>query len=179
MTIIVGRRVGLVGIAPCARPGPRAARCFACLARRGSRPADMDGRRQALPRWHVHDAALVAVVHRGRRPDRAQHRGPKDRPHAPRSQRRYFEWMRERNRYDLPLSAGVDPAGWTAGLRHFVDDRYRLVSSRTFEGALRSAVTRLRLTGLPVALAVSHGNHGWILTGFRATADPAPRRRSG
>jgi len=67
----------------------------------------------------------------------------------------------------------VDPAGWTAGLRHFVDDRYRLVSSRSFDSALRSAVTRLRLTNLPVALTVSHGNHGWILTGFRATADPA------
>jgi hypothetical protein len=34
-------------------------------------------------------------------------------------------------------------------------------------------VTRLRQTNLPVALTVSHGNHGWILTGFRATADPA------
>ena len=42
-----------------------------------------------------------------------------------------------------------------------------------FDSALRSAVTRLRLTNLPVALTVSHGNHGWILTGFRATADPA------
>src|SRR6476659_4393612 len=80
--------------------------------------------------------------------------------------------MRARNRYDLPLSAGVDAAGWTAGMRHFVDDRYRLVSSRTFDSALRSAVTRLRLTNLPVAITVSHGNHGWILTGFRATADP-------
>ena len=93
--------------------------------------------------------------------------------HTTAGQRRYFDWMRTRNRYDLPLSAGVDPAGWTAGLRHFVDDRYRLVSSRTFDSALRSAVTRLRLTNLPVALTVSHGNHGWILTGFRATADPA------
>jgi hypothetical protein len=93
--------------------------------------------------------------------------------HTTAGQRRYFTWMRDRNRYDLPLSAGVDPAGWTAGLRHFVDDRYRLVSSRTFDSALRSAVTRLRLTNLPVALTVSHGNHGWILTGFRATADPA------
>src|SRR6187551_3923497 len=93
--------------------------------------------------------------------------------HTTAGQRRYFDWMRTRNRYDLPLSAGVDPAGWTAGLRHFVDDRYRLVSSRSFDAALRSAVTRLRLTGLPVALTVSHGNHGWILTGFRATADPA------
>jgi hypothetical protein len=93
--------------------------------------------------------------------------------HSTSGQRRYFTWMRDRNRYDLPLSAGVDPAGWTAGLRHFVDDRYRLVSSRTFDSALRSAVKRLRLTNLPVALTVSHGNHGWILTGFRATADPA------
>jgi hypothetical protein len=93
--------------------------------------------------------------------------------HSTGGQRRYFAWMRERNRYTLPLSAGVDPQGWTAGLRHFVDDRYRLVASTTFDAALRSAVRRLRLTGLPVALAVSHGNHGWVLTGFSATADPA------
>lgn len=97
--------------------------------------------------------------------------------HSATSQRRYFDWMRAHNRYDLPLSAGVDAAGWTAGLRHFVDDRYRLVSSRSFDSALRSAVTRLRLTNLPVALTVSHGNHGWILTGFRATADPAKTGR--
>ena len=99
--------------------------------------------------------------------------------HSTASQRRYFNWMRGHNRYDLPLSAGVDPAGWAAGLRHFVDDRYRLVSSRSFDSALRSAVKRLRLTNLPVALTVSHGNHGWILTGFRATADPAVTTRSG
>jgi len=93
--------------------------------------------------------------------------------HTVRGQRRYFNWMREHNRYRLPLSAGVDPQGWTAGLRQFVDDRYRLVTSTTFDNALRSAVKRLRLTGLPVALTVSHGNHGWILTGFAATADPS------
>jgi hypothetical protein len=93
--------------------------------------------------------------------------------HTTASQRRYFEWMRQRNRYDLPLSAGVDPQGWAAGLRHFVDARYRLVSSASFDGAIRLAVTRLRLTNRPVALAVSHGNHGWVLTGFSATADPA------
>ena len=93
--------------------------------------------------------------------------------HSTSGQRRYFNWMRGHNRYTLPLSAGVDPQGWTAGLRHFVDDRYRLVASTTFESALRSAVKRLRLTNLPVALTVSHGNHGWILTGFSATADPS------
>jgi hypothetical protein len=97
----------------------------------------------------------------------------RDNDHSTSGQRRYFEWMRRHNRYDLPLSAGVDPAGWTAGLRHFVDDRYRLVASKTFDGALRSAVQRMRATNLPVALTVSKGNHGWILTGFSATADPA------
>ena len=93
--------------------------------------------------------------------------------HSRSGQQRYFDWMRTRNRYDLPESAGVDPAGWTAGLRRFVDDRYRLVSSGSFDAALRSAVTSLRRTGLPVALTVSDGGHGWLLHGFRATADPA------
>jgi hypothetical protein len=97
----------------------------------------------------------------------------RDNDHGTASQRRYFEWMRARNRYDLPRSAGVDPQGWTAGLRHYVDSRYRLVASRTFDSALKSAVTNLRRTNLPVAVAVSHGNHGWVLTGFTATADPA------
>jgi hypothetical protein len=93
--------------------------------------------------------------------------------HSTASQRTYFDWMRGRNRYDLPISAGVDPQGWTAGLRHFVDDRYRLVASASFDGALHLAVTRIRLTNLPVALTVSQGGHGWILNGFTATADPA------
>lgn len=92
--------------------------------------------------------------------------------HTTSGQRRYFEWMRGHNKYALPLSAGVDPQGWTAGLRHFVDDRYRLVASRSFDSALVSAVTNLRRTNLPVAVAVAHGNHGWVLTGFTATADP-------
>jgi len=95
-----------------------------------------------------------------------------DADHARASQARYFDWMRGRNHYDLPESAGVDPAGWTAGLRHFVDDRYRLVASRSFEAGLRSAVTSLRRTGLPVALTVARGNHGWVMTGFSASADP-------
>ena len=96
----------------------------------------------------------------------------RDDDHSTIGQRRYFEWMRSKNHYLLPESAGVDPQGWTAGLRHFVDDRYRLVASRSFEAGLRSAAANLRRTGLPAALTVSRGNHGWILTGFEATADP-------
>ena len=92
--------------------------------------------------------------------------------HSTSGQRRYFDWMRDHNKYALPESAGVDPQGWTAGLRHFVDDRYRLVASKSFDAALHSAATSLRKTNLPVAVTVSRGGHGWVLTGFTATADP-------
>ncbi len=93
--------------------------------------------------------------------------------HSRSNQSLYFDWMRDRNRYSLPVSAGVDPQGWTAGLQRFVDVRYRLVAADSFMGALRLAVTRMRKLNLPVALAVARGNHGWVLHGFTATADPA------
>ena len=97
--------------------------------------------------------------------------------HSRSSQARYFDYMRAHNRYHIPVSDGVDPAGWTAGLRHFVDSRYRLYASTSFDSALRSAVTNLRKTNLPVGITVSHGNHAWVLTGFTATADPAVTTR--
>jgi hypothetical protein len=98
-------------------------------------------------------------------------RGTRD--HSVAGQRRYFTWMRGQNRYSLPLSAGVDAQGWAAGMRHFVDSRYRLVVSTSFSSTLRLAVKRMRLTNLPVGVTVSHGNHAWLLVGFTATRDPA------
>jgi hypothetical protein len=97
--------------------------------------------------------------------------------HSRANQQRYFDYMRAHNRYRIPVSDGIDPAGWTAGLRRFVDSRYRLVMSRSFDSALRSAVTNLRKTNLPVGITVMHGNHAWIITGFTATADPARTSR--
>lgn len=93
--------------------------------------------------------------------------------HTKAQQRRFFVYMRAHDRYPIPVRDGVDPAGWTAGLRHYVDSRYRLVPSGSFRAALRSAVRNLRLTNLPVGITVAHGNHAWVLTGFTATADPA------
>ncbi len=93
--------------------------------------------------------------------------------HSRSSQQRYFDYMRAHDRYAIPVTDGVDPAGWTAGLRHFVDGRYRLYASPSFDSALRAAVTNLRETNLPVGITVQHGNHAWVLTGFTATADPA------
>jgi hypothetical protein len=93
--------------------------------------------------------------------------------HSATAQRRYFTYMRAHDRYRIPASDGVDPQGWVAGLRHFVDDRYRIVSSSSYDAAIRSAVVRLRLTNRPVGVIVARGAHAWVLTGFTATADPA------
>ena len=97
--------------------------------------------------------------------------------HSAASQSRYFDYMRAHDRYRIPVKDGTDPAGWTAGFRRYVDSHYRLVASTSFDSALRSAVTNLRKTNLPVGITVAHGNHAWVLTGFTATADPAVTTR--
>jgi hypothetical protein len=99
------------------------------------------------------------------------------RDHSRVNQQRYFSYMRARDRYAIPLADGVDPAGWSAGLRRWVDPRYRVVSKGSFRAALRSGVKSLRETDLPVAIAVAHGMHAWVVTGFTATADPAATDR--
>jgi len=93
--------------------------------------------------------------------------------HSYAGQKRYWTYMRDHNRYPIPAADGVDPAGWTAGLRRFVDDRYRRVASDSFKAALRSAVKAMRRTNLPVGITVARGTHAWVLVGFTATADPA------
>ena len=93
--------------------------------------------------------------------------------HSSSHQQQFFDYMRASNKYQLADHRGVDPQGFLAGLRHFVSPGYALVASPTFDAAVRSAVTQLRLTGKPVALIVAAGRHAWVLTGFTATADPA------
>jgi hypothetical protein len=114
--------------------------------------------------WRWCTAAVVQII-------RNIERGEAD--HSRKRQQRYFSYMRAHDRYAIPLADGVDPAGWAAGLRKWVDPSYRVVANGSFAGAVRAAVTNLRTTDLPVAIAVARGMHAWVLTGFRATADPA------
>ena len=107
--------------------------------------------------------------------------------HARASQQRYFDYMRSKNRYEIPVADGVDPAGWTAGLRRYVDDRYRLTASKSFDAALRASVRNLRRTNLPVGITVAHGNRALVLHWLRRDSrsggddrlrgDERPRRR--
>jgi hypothetical protein len=151
---------GWAGVSPTATEAAGAA---ALPAWHGGIDLYRDGTFTTQKTWLWCTAADVQII---RNIVRRQH------DHSTSGQERYYDWMRARNHYVLPQSAGVDPQGWTAGLRHFVDDRYRLIASKSFSSALQSAVTNLRRTNLPVGVTVSHGGHAWVLTGFTATADP-------
>ncbi|HEV8544689.1 MAG TPA: hypothetical protein VGQ64_00220 [Candidatus Limnocylindrales bacterium] len=152
--------LGWTGVSPTATEAAGAA---ALPAWHGGIDLYRDGTFTTQKTWLWCTAADVQII---RNIVRRQH------DHSTSGQERYYDWMRAHNHYVLPQSAGVDPQGWTAGLRHFVDDRYRLIASKSFSSALKSAVTNLRRTNLPVGVTVSHGGHAWVLTGFTATADP-------
>ena len=161
-------------VAP-ARVAPEAAAAHETPAAPGALPAWdgsinlwRDGAFTTQKTWRWCTAADVQIM-------RNLVRGESD--HSRAAQERYWHYMRDHNRYPIPASDGVDPRGWTAGLRRFVDDRYRLVASDSFKAALRSAVKALRRTNLPVGITVARGSHAWVLTGFTATADPLVTNR--
>jgi hypothetical protein len=86
------------------------------------------------------------------------------------SQRRLWERAR-----DLTIGSpygGANPAGWTAALNELDLGNYRLVSLPTFDAAVDRAALALAETKRPVGLVMWAGRHAWVMTGFKATADP-------
>jgi hypothetical protein len=86
------------------------------------------------------------------------------------SQRRLWELAR-----DLTIGSpygGANPVGWAAALNELDLGRYRLVSLPTFDAAVDRAALALAETKRPVGLVMWAGRHAWVMTGFKATADP-------
>lgn len=67
---------------------------------------------------------------------------------------------------------GANVRGWATGLNLLGAGPYELVGTDTIEAALLAAARAIRLTGKPVGLLMWHGRHAWVMSGFRATADP-------
>jgi hypothetical protein len=67
---------------------------------------------------------------------------------------------------------GASVRGWAAGLNILGAGPYRLVGTLTIEEAMLIAARAIRETGKPVGLLMWRGRHAWIMSGFRATADP-------
>lgn len=69
--------------------------------------------------------------------------------------------------------AGSEPEGWAGSLNRLGYGPYEVREEPTRAAAIAAAARSLRLTGRPVGLLMWRGAHSWVMSGFRATADPA------
>ena len=67
---------------------------------------------------------------------------------------------------------GVGPLGMVATLNKLGSVRYELRIYRTRALALRDAARAISITRHPVILMAWYGAHAWVMTGYRADADP-------
>jgi hypothetical protein len=68
---------------------------------------------------------------------------------------------------------GSEPEGWARGLEQLGYGRFKVVAAAARERAIKVAALAIRRTNRPVGLLVWRGAHAWVMTGFKATADPA------
>jgi hypothetical protein len=68
---------------------------------------------------------------------------------------------------------GTEPEGWARGLERLGYGRFKVVAAAGRDGAIKLAARAIRRTNRPVGLLVWRGAHAWVMTGFKATADPA------
>lgn len=97
--------------------------------------------------------------------DRPNARKAPTQPTLNRMARRYSTWRLR--------GAGSEPEGWARTLNRLGYGPYEVRAERTRTAAFETAARAIRLTGRPVGLLVWRGAHAWIMSGFRATADPA------
>jgi hypothetical protein len=72
---------------------------------------------------------------------------------------------------------GASVRGWAAGLTIMDVGPYKLAGEKNLQAALKVAAKAMRTTRKPVGLLMWRGRHAWVMTGFRATADPAKTSR--
>ena len=68
---------------------------------------------------------------------------------------------------------GASVYGWAEGLEQLGYGGYEELAADTRQDALRTAARQMRRTDRPAGLLVWAGAHAWVMSGFRATADPA------
>lgn len=71
---------------------------------------------------------------------------------------------------------GANVIGWALGLTLAGAGPYRVVGLPTLDEALLEAARAMKSTGRPVGLLVWRGRHAWVMSGFKATADPFAAR---
>jgi hypothetical protein len=138
------------------RPRPRKGAFAMDLYRRGDHVAQYD------KSWCVGASMqmMVNIIGRGR-PDRT--RG---------TQRGLYDLAREVSPW-VERRPGASTYGWAGGLTEMGYGPYGELSATGKAQALRIAARQMRYTRKPVGLLVWKGRHAWVMSGFRATGDPA------
>jgi hypothetical protein len=67
---------------------------------------------------------------------------------------------------------GFGPGGWALAMPRLGAGNYKLLVDSTFDEAMKDAALALSETGRPVGLLTWYGAHSWVMTGFKADADP-------
>jgi hypothetical protein len=81
--------------------------------------------------------------------------------------------VREWESYDDSHNGDWGPAAIALALEAYGAPGYEIRAFETRSGALRDAAIAIEATGAPAILLTWRGAHTWVMTGFRADADPA------
>lgn len=89
------------------------------------------------------------------------------------TQRQIAGRVREWESYDDSHNGDWGPAAIALALDAYGAPGYEIRAFETRSGALRDAGVAIETTGSPAILLTWRGAHTWVMTGFRADADPA------
>lgn len=138
------------------RPKPRRGAFRMDLYRKG------DHVPQYTASWCVGASMQMMInIIEGGRPDRSR-----------RTQKELYDLAREVSPW-VERRPGASTYGWAGGLTELGHGPYAELSATGRQEALRIAARQMRYTRMPVGLLVWRGRHAWVMSGFRATADPA------
>ena len=87
-------------------------------------------------------------------------------------QRKLQGRVREWESYDDSHNGDWGPSAMALALDAYGAKGYEVRAYQTRQGALRDAAKAIERTGSPVLLMAWRGAHTWVMTGFRADADP-------
>jgi hypothetical protein len=89
------------------------------------------------------------------------------------TQREIASRVREWESYSDSHNGDWGPAAMSLALKAYGAPGYEVRAFETRSGALRDAAVAIQETGAPVILLAWRGAHTWVMTGFRADADPS------
>ena len=97
-------------------------------------------------------------------------RGKPDRSRA--TQKRFYQLARDITPRE-ERRPGASIRGWIDSLEYLGYGDFEEMGDPSLTEALRLMARQMRITRKPAGLWVWHGEHAWVVSGFKATADPA------